>query len=131
MFRLEAEKGKLKVVASQLKTKEKCLADAEVALEEANKRLKELTVLKHNLGQQNDDMKKIVAKLEENLKKKEKLVEKRDEQLSGANTAIDSLKSVSFFNIIGYYFRTTKIKNNLLKISNKTFRLHFHFDNCL
>lgn len=66
-------------------------------LDETNKKLKEVSAAKQNLEEHNAELNTIVAKLQENLMKKERLLERKDEMLNKANASIETLKTVCKF----------------------------------
>lgn len=92
--RLNIERGKLKACSSQLKIKESELTETQQMFEEVNRKLKEVSVAKQTFEEQNTDLKTIVAKLEENLMKKEKLLERKEESINKASASIENLRTV-------------------------------------
>lgn len=94
-FRLNIERGKLKACSSQLKIKEAQLAETQQMLDETNKKFKDAWTAKQSLEEQNAEFKAIISKLEENLMKKERLLERKEEAITKANASIESLKMVS------------------------------------
>lgn len=92
--RLDTERGKLKVCASQLKIKEGALAEAQRALEETRRGLEEETAARRTLEEKYGELKRVLEKLEENLIRKEKFAERKVEELTRANSAVESLTAV-------------------------------------
>lgn len=74
---------------------QKTLSEKETELEETIRSLKETESARSNLEMQNNDLKKVVSKLEENLREKEKLLEKNNGELTKAHSRIEHYKLVS------------------------------------
>ncbi|XP_019880385.1 uncharacterized protein LOC109608400 [Aethina tumida] len=90
--KLEAEKGRHKACASQLRNVEKQLEECREQLADVGKKLAETKASQSDLESQNAKLKQVVSKLEENGTRLEKNLQKKDEQLKKANANLHDLK---------------------------------------
>lgn len=94
---MSIERGKLKACSSQLTIRETELTEAQQLLDQTNKKLKEASLAKQILEEQSAELKTIIAKLEENLVKKERLLERKEDAINKANANVESLRTVCVY----------------------------------